>query len=82
MAADYDSPWKEALDAYFDPFLALLFPEVHAQVKLLDFAAKETELEASDNPFSKIVLEAILQALETAPTLEDVRRLCSPTADK
>jgi hypothetical protein len=32
MTADYDSPWKEALDAYFEPFLALLFPEVHRQV--------------------------------------------------
>jgi hypothetical protein len=32
MSADYDSPWKEALDAYFELFLALLFPEVHAQI--------------------------------------------------
>ena len=31
MSTDYDSPWKEALDAYFEPFLALLFPEVHAR---------------------------------------------------
>ena len=29
MSTDYDSPWKEALDVYFEPFLALLFPEVH-----------------------------------------------------
>src|SRR5436190_9110737 len=32
MSIDYDSPWKEALDFYFEPFLALLFPEVHAQI--------------------------------------------------
>ncbi len=32
MTTDYDSPWKEALDAYFEPFLALLFPEVHRQI--------------------------------------------------
>jgi hypothetical protein len=32
MSADYNSPWKEALDAYFEPFLALLFPEVHRQI--------------------------------------------------
>ena len=26
-------PWKEALDAYFEPFLALLlFPEVHRRI--------------------------------------------------
>jgi hypothetical protein len=32
MSADYDSPWKEALDAYFEPFLALLFPPIHGQI--------------------------------------------------
>ncbi len=32
MTTDYDSPWKEALDAYFEPFLALLFPQVHRQI--------------------------------------------------
>jgi hypothetical protein len=32
MSTDYDSPWKEALDAYFEPFLALLFPEVHRPI--------------------------------------------------
>ncbi len=32
MTADYDSPWKEALDVYFEPFLSLLFPTIHAQL--------------------------------------------------
>jgi hypothetical protein len=32
MSADYDSPWKEALDGYFEAFLALLFPVVHGQI--------------------------------------------------
>lgn len=32
MAADYDSPWKEALDIFFEWFLALLFPSAHAQI--------------------------------------------------
>jgi hypothetical protein len=30
--ADYDSPWKEALDRYFEPFLALFFPHIHAEI--------------------------------------------------
>ena len=30
--ADYDSPWKEALDLYFEPFLALFFHQAHADV--------------------------------------------------
>jgi hypothetical protein len=32
MSADFDSPWKDALDSYFEPFLALLFPQVHRQI--------------------------------------------------
>ncbi len=30
MSTDYDSPWKESLDAYFEPFLALLFASVQS----------------------------------------------------
>jgi hypothetical protein len=29
---DYDSPWKEALDVYFQAFLALLFPPIHDDI--------------------------------------------------
>ena len=32
MPIDYDSPWKEALDHYFEPFLALLFAKIHVQI--------------------------------------------------
>jgi hypothetical protein len=30
--ADYDSPWKEALEVYFPAFLLLLFPRTHADI--------------------------------------------------
>jgi hypothetical protein len=30
--ADYDSPWKEALDHYFEPCLSFFFPRVHAEI--------------------------------------------------
>jgi hypothetical protein len=29
---DYDSPWKEAIDAFFPPFMALFFSTVHALI--------------------------------------------------
>jgi hypothetical protein len=29
---DYDNPWKEALSLYFQPFLALFFPDAHAEI--------------------------------------------------
>jgi len=29
---DFDSPWKEALDVYFEPFMAFFFPQVHLEI--------------------------------------------------
>jgi hypothetical protein len=52
MSADYDSPWKEALDAYFEPFVALLFPEVHRQI---DWSRG---YESLDKEFQQVVREA------------------------
>ncbi len=30
--SDYDSPWKEALEKYFEPFMLFFFPVVHAAI--------------------------------------------------
>ena len=30
--AEYDSPWKEALDEYFEPFLQFCFPDVCREI--------------------------------------------------
>src|SRR5687767_2734603 len=32
MSADYDSPWKEALDRWFELFLAFFFPPIHHDI--------------------------------------------------
>jgi hypothetical protein len=52
MSTDYDSPWKEALDRYFEPFVALLFPEIHGQI---DWSRGH---EALDKEFQQVVREA------------------------
>jgi hypothetical protein len=52
MSTNYDSPWKEALDAYFEPFVALLFPEVHRQI---DWSRG---YESLDKEFQQVVREA------------------------
>jgi hypothetical protein len=54
MSTDYDSPWKEALDAYFEAFLELLFPQVHAQI---DWSRGYEPL---DKEFQQVVREAEL----------------------
>ena len=62
VLADDDPHWRPAefRQSLFGCDASLRFPAA----KLLDFAAKEAELEASDNPFSKIVL-AHLKAKQT-----------------
>jgi hypothetical protein len=52
MSADFDSPWKDALDAYFELFLLLLFPEVHGQI---DWSRG---YEVLDKEFQQVVREA------------------------
>ena len=52
MSADYDSPWKEALDGYFEPFLALLFPDAHREI---DWSRG---YESLDKEFQQVVREA------------------------
>ena len=32
---EYDSPWKEAIDVFFEPFMQLCFPEVHSKIDWL-----------------------------------------------
>jgi hypothetical protein len=54
MSTDYDSPWKEALDSYFEAFLALLFPEAHIQI---DWSRG---FEPLDKEFQQVVREAEL----------------------
>ena len=54
MPTDYDSPSKEALDVFFESFLALLFPDAHAQI---DWSRG---WESLDKEFQQIVREAEL----------------------
>jgi hypothetical protein len=52
--SDYDSPWKEALDAYFEAFLAFFFPQAHGQI---DWSRG---YEALDKELQQVVREAEL----------------------
>ena len=49
--ADHDSPWKDALEYYFEEFLQLLFPAIHAQIdwaKGYSFLDKELQQITAD----------------------------------
>ena len=51
-AADYDSPWKEALDRFLESALALLFPSLHA---VIDWSRG---YESLDKEFQRILRKA------------------------
>ena len=56
MTDDYDSPWKEALGTYFQPFLALFLPAAHDGIdwsrgyQSLDQELRQTVHEAELGP--------------------------------
>jgi hypothetical protein len=52
LQADYDSPWKDALDFYFEDFLAFFFPQVH---QLIDWTKTPIPL---DKELQQVVREA------------------------
>ena len=48
---DYDSPWKSALEEYFEEFMQLFFPEAHADIdwrRPIEFLDKELQQVALD----------------------------------
>ncbi|EAZ98253.1 hypothetical protein MELB17_08446 [Marinobacter sp. ELB17] len=51
-SADHDSPWKMALEGYFQEFLDLLFPAIHEHVdwsKGYSFLDKELQQITADH---------------------------------
>jgi hypothetical protein len=46
VQSDYDSPWKEALDLYFDAFMEFCFPEIHHDINWSrSYESLDTELQ-------------------------------------
>ena len=52
--AEYDSPWKEALEKYFPEFMAFFFPDAYADIDW------EKGYEFLDKEFQQIVRDAEL----------------------
>lgn len=62
--SDHDSPWKMALDAYFQEFLDLLFPAIHEQVdwsKGYSFLDKELQQITPDAESGRRYADKLIQ---------------------
>ena len=66
--SDFDSPWKEAIDAYFEPFMAFFHPVAHREI---DWAQG---YEILDNELRQVAREAEL-GRRVVDKLVSVRRL-------
>jgi hypothetical protein len=62
--SDYDSPWKDALDFLFDPFIALFFPSAHAQIdwtRGFEFLDKELQKITSDAAVGRRIVDKLVK---------------------
>ncbi len=64
--ADYDSPWKEALDVFFEAFLRLFFPQAHADIdwgRPYQSLEKELQQIAPDSQTGRRYVDKLFQVL-------------------
>ncbi len=62
--ADYDSPWKEALDFFFEAFLELFFPQAHADIdwgRLYESLDKELQQIAPDAEIGRRYVDKLVK---------------------
>jgi hypothetical protein len=63
--AYFDESWKEAMDLYFQPFLAFFFPGVHALIdwdRPIEFLHKELERLIPESQIGRRVADKLVKA--------------------
>ena len=61
---DYDNPWKEALERYFDDFLAFFFPQAHQDINWIqgyEFLDKELQQVVRDAELGKRLVDKLVK---------------------
>lgn len=61
---DFDSPWKEILEEYFEPFISLFFPEAHQQVdweRGYEFLDKELQQITRDAEMGRRIADKLVK---------------------
>src|SRR5690348_14531404 len=62
--ADYDTPWKEILELYFQPFMALCFPLIYQEIdwsKGYEFLDKELKKISRKNELGNQVVDKLIK---------------------
>ena len=61
---DYDSPWKDLLDAYFEPFMEFFFPAAYAQIdwtRGFEFLDKELQKITADAALGRRTVDKLVK---------------------
>jgi hypothetical protein len=61
---DYDSPWKEILEAYFEDFMAFFFPQIHTEIdwtRGYEFLDQELSQIIRDAELGKRILDKLIK---------------------
>jgi signal transduction histidine kinase len=70
--ANYDQPWKEAIEYYLEPFLTFFFPEVHTLIDWnRDYQSLDKELQQVEE-FSALALSSRVKLTAEIPTTHSI----------
>jgi len=61
---DYDSPWKEAIERYFEPFMVFFFSQAHAEIdwaKGYEFLDKELQQVVRDAEIGRKYVDKLVK---------------------
>ena len=62
--SDYDSPWKDVLDLFFEAFMSFFFPQAHAQIdwaRGFEFLDKELQKITADAAIGRRVVDKLVK---------------------
>ncbi|MGH9845553.1 MAG: DUF4351 domain-containing protein [Blastocatellia bacterium] len=62
--SDYDSPWKDVLDLFFEDFMSFFFPQAHAQIhwaRGFEFLDKELQKITADAAIGRRVVDKLVK---------------------
>ena len=74
--ADYDSPWKEALERYFEPFMAFFFPQAHRDIEWsrgYEFLDKELQQVTPDAALGRRRVDKLMKVWQKGGEEEEER---------
>ena len=61
---EYDSPWKDILEIYFEDFISFFFPYLHGEIdwtKNIEFLDKELRQVTRDATIGKRLVDALVK---------------------